>query len=150
MPTKTITIKKRGGGTRKQKVKVLASGKYKFMKNPTTKRRKSPTRKKKKKYKRRSTTARRKKRTSRRGFSYQSLFPLLKAAAFIAPGAVEFTKGYDIDEAAAQALMKYTSINFKTGEQNWSMLIEGWGPLLAVSVATAVIPRISGLFRRLL
>jgi len=31
--TKFITIKKRGGGTRKQKVKVLASGKYRFVKN---------------------------------------------------------------------------------------------------------------------
>lgn len=30
---KTITIKKRGGGTRKQRVKVLASGKFKFIKN---------------------------------------------------------------------------------------------------------------------
>lgn len=33
MVTKTITIKKRGGGTRKQKVKVLRSGKFKFIKN---------------------------------------------------------------------------------------------------------------------
>ena len=32
---KTIKIKKRGGGTRLQKVKVLASGKYKFVKNTT-------------------------------------------------------------------------------------------------------------------
>jgi len=30
---KVITIKKRGGGTRKQRVKVLASGKFKFIKN---------------------------------------------------------------------------------------------------------------------
>ena len=34
MPTiKTIRIKKAGGGTRLQKVKVLASGKYRFVKN---------------------------------------------------------------------------------------------------------------------
>ena len=34
MPTfKTIRIKKRGGGTRLQRVQVLASGKYKFVKN---------------------------------------------------------------------------------------------------------------------
>jgi len=31
--TKTITIKKRGGGTRKQRVQVLKSGKLKFIKN---------------------------------------------------------------------------------------------------------------------
>ena len=34
MPTfKNIRIKKRGGGTRLQRVQVLASGKYKFVKN---------------------------------------------------------------------------------------------------------------------
>ena len=32
---KTIKIKKAGGGTRLQKVKVLASGKYRFVKNTT-------------------------------------------------------------------------------------------------------------------
>lgn len=36
MPTyKNIRIKKRGGGTRLQRVQVLASGKYKFVKNLT-------------------------------------------------------------------------------------------------------------------
>jgi len=35
MVIKTITIKKRGGGTRKQKVQVLKSGKFKFIKNTT-------------------------------------------------------------------------------------------------------------------
>lgn len=33
MTTKTITIRKRGGGTRKQKVQVLKSGKFRFIKN---------------------------------------------------------------------------------------------------------------------
>jgi len=33
---KVITIKKRGGGTRKQRVQVLASGKFKFVKNKRT------------------------------------------------------------------------------------------------------------------
>lgn len=33
MKTKVITIKKKGGGTRKQRVQVLASGKFKFIKN---------------------------------------------------------------------------------------------------------------------
>jgi len=55
MPTyKNITIKKRGGGTRKQRVQVLASGKYKFVKNLTKGKRK----KGKKTTKRRSTSKR--------------------------------------------------------------------------------------------
>ncbi|GAI47681.1 unnamed protein product, partial [marine sediment metagenome] len=54
MPTfKNIRIKKRGGGTRLQRVQVLASGKYKFVKNlkkaasssSKTRRKGNPTRK---------------------------------------------------------------------------------------------------------
>jgi len=42
MPTyKNIRIKKRGGGTRLQRVQVLASGKYKFVKNLTKGKRKT-------------------------------------------------------------------------------------------------------------
>ena len=39
---KTIRIKKAGGGTRPQKVQVLASGKYKFVKNNTKTRKTKP------------------------------------------------------------------------------------------------------------
>jgi len=46
MVEKIITIKKRGGGTRKQRVKVLASGKFKFIKNKkSSTKRKAPKRK---------------------------------------------------------------------------------------------------------
>ena len=56
MPTfKNIQIKKRGGGTRLQRVQVLASGKYKFVKN-LTKGRKKPSS---------STTTRRRKASSK-------------------------------------------------------------------------------------
>jgi hypothetical protein len=43
---KIIRIKKAGGGTRPQKVQVLASGKYKFVKN-STKSRKTTTKRRK-------------------------------------------------------------------------------------------------------
>jgi len=39
---KNIRIKKRGGGTRMQRVKVLASGKFKFVKNLTSRRKSKP------------------------------------------------------------------------------------------------------------
>ena len=66
MPTyKNIRIKKRGGGTRLQRVQVLASGKYKFVKNlgggakpRKRKSTKAPTR-------RRRTTAKKKSYSSR-------------------------------------------------------------------------------------
>ena len=53
MPIKTIRIRKAGGGTRLQKVEVLKSGKYKFVKNT----RKMTTRK------RRTTRARKGEKT---------------------------------------------------------------------------------------
>jgi len=46
MAFKIITIKKRGGGTRKQRVQVLASGKFKFVKNSAAKRGSSQIRRK--------------------------------------------------------------------------------------------------------
>ena len=56
MPIKTIRIRKAGGGTRLQKVEVLKSGKYKFVKNGK-KTRKFTTRK------RRTTRARKGEKT---------------------------------------------------------------------------------------
>lgn len=43
MTFKNIKIPKRGGGTRLQRVKVLASGKYKFVKNLTKSSKQSPS-----------------------------------------------------------------------------------------------------------
>ena len=45
MTFKNIKIKKRGGGTRLQRVQVLASGKYKFVKNLTKSVKTSPSKK---------------------------------------------------------------------------------------------------------
>jgi len=42
---KNITIKKKGGGKRTQRVQVLSSGKYKFVKNKTKTKRKTSTKK---------------------------------------------------------------------------------------------------------
>ena len=59
---KNIRIKKRGGGTRLQRVQVLASGKYKFVKNKAT--RKSSKKKSSNPKRRRTKTA---KKAIRRG-----------------------------------------------------------------------------------
>jgi hypothetical protein len=61
---KNIRIKKKGGGTRIQRVQVLASGKYKFVKNTGTKSRTKASSKPKTK-RRIFSMARRKKRRSR-------------------------------------------------------------------------------------
>ena len=86
---KTIKIKKAGGGTRLQKVKVLASGKYKFVKNTV----KGAVRKTRKAGRRAYTKAKPKRtkktnkpKTTRRSVAKKSLSdriprPLKKAAA---------------------------------------------------------------------
>lgn len=65
---KNITIPKRGGGTRIQRVKVLASGKYKFVKNIGRKLKKRTSRTRKTKSTRRKGVSRmaKKKRRSRK------------------------------------------------------------------------------------
>mgnify|MGYP001406814875 FL=1 len=76
MPTyKNITIPKRGGGTRKQRVQVLASGKYKFVKNLKKKARKavSKARKPKRRVTRSSGRSRRKTTVAKKGSFFGNL-----------------------------------------------------------------------------
>jgi len=82
---KNITIKKKGGGTRKQRVKVLASGKYKFVKNKP-KKGSSP----RKTSKRRSSgkgrsMARRKRRRGKRKFTIPLAPTMAIAGQFARP-----------------------------------------------------------------
>jgi len=58
MVEKIITIKKRGGGTRKQRVKVLASGKFRFIKNKAKSVKKAIAKRRKPSKKRRNTQQR--------------------------------------------------------------------------------------------
>ena len=73
MVEKIITIKKRGGGTRKQRVRVLPSGKFKFIKNnfkstPKKSKRSAPKRKApKRKTNKRKTPPNRKMATKKKG-----------------------------------------------------------------------------------
>ena len=90
---KTIRIKKPGGGTRLQKVKVLASGKYKFVKN-TTKGMVRKTRKKgrlayektKKKVKRKSSKPKSKSNKPRKSSSGMKLPKIPKIVKKVAIG----------------------------------------------------------------
>ena len=84
MAFKNIRIPKRGGGTRLQRVKVLASGKYKFVKNLTKgAKRSSKTRRKSNPKKVRKKVARRKKSRRRYGMTIP-LAPVLGLAAGMA------------------------------------------------------------------
>ena len=75
LPTfKNIRIKKKGGGFRTQRVQVLASGKYKFVKNKkTSTTSKSKSRKSSPKPKRRRSTVPRKSKKTNRRKRYQTI-----------------------------------------------------------------------------
>ena len=77
---KTIRMPKKGGGTRLQKVQVLASGKYKFVKNSTksrkttTKRRKSTRKGMVRKTARRAYEPKNKRKSTRRKTNKDSIW----------------------------------------------------------------------------
>ena len=87
---KNIRIKKPGGGTRLQRVQVLASGKYKFVKNKTTPRRAGTARKAPVRRRRaRTTTVRRRRATNmarrgrKKGSRRKQKIPILATAGMI-------------------------------------------------------------------
>lgn len=79
---KNIRIKMKGGKSRLQKVKVLASGKYKFVKNVKS-RSKKLTKSSKKTKRRKTNLARRKRRRGRRKFTIP-IAPIVGLAAGMA------------------------------------------------------------------
>lgn len=129
MKTKTIRIKKRGGGTRLQKVQVLASGKYKFIKNPKGATRKARPSRAKPKRKVRRSMARRKRRRRRSGMT----IPLAPVGALLATPAVR----YAISEAMAGNLAgalaqpaRFAGIDPNTGEFSMHELSTNTLPLV--------------------
>ena len=124
---KNIRVKKRGGGTRLQRVKVLASGKYKFVKNPKTRR---TTRKTSEKPRKRSVrrTARRKRRR-KRGMTIP-LAVVGGLAAGLAEPAQKLLEG-DFEYALALLSRNYTGFRPGTGTWEPAYLRNGMLPLVA-------------------
>ena len=127
---------------------MLASGKYRFMKNPSRSRPKAKTQRKSNPYRRKKTIAR-KRRSRRRGFSTQTIYKWARIAAGVAPlVATVAEKGLTADAAKA-ALHRYSGYDIDRGVFEPHKLLEGWGPLLATTAITWGIQKISGMLRRL-
>ena len=146
---KNIRIKMKGGKSRTQRVKVLASGKYKFVKNIGRKltsrtRKASPTRRK---GVRRMT--RRKKRSGGKSIS-RTAFKWIRIGALVAPAAIEFVLGADTPTGKALTLVrKYTGWDHYNKRMDWGSLLEGWGPYLGAVLTTYGIPKLVSIIRRL-
>lgn len=140
---KNIRLPKRGGGTRLQRVQVLASGKYKFVKNLV----KGKTSKTPKKRKSKSGS---KKVMARRGMNLLgTAFKFLKLGSFVAPGVLYYqTVGLDMKNKIARTLIAYAGIG-KDNKHSWGLMGQMWLPLLGTTLVTYAVPKIGGLIRRL-
>ena len=147
MSFKNIRIPKRGGGTRLQRVKVLKSGKYKFVKNPSKSRAKRPKTKKKRKRRVRYTVARRKKRRGGKSLQ-QTAFKWIRVGALVAPAVEVAVKRISAEAKFREGIRRYTGFNMYRGTMDWGALLLGYGPLLGATVATYGIPKLAGIIRR--
>ena len=150
MVEKNIRIKMKGGGTRLQRVKVLASGKFKFIKNlgrKSTHSKKSAT----KHTKTRSVnrTVRRYGRRSHRGGKslISGIEKIGTTVALIGP-AVEVILSKR-QPPLNWIVARYTGYSLDQGEFQWNRLVEGWGPVVGFTAARIGAHKIMGLLRRI-
>lgn len=127
MTYKNIRVKKRGGGTRLQRVKVLKSGKYKFVKNKGTRRSRSSRRKSNPSRRKRRVARRRKRRRRSRTIP---LGPVLGLAAGMVGPAQALMEG-NIESAAELACRQYTGYSFQHQHFDANELKKGLVPLVA-------------------
>lgn len=124
------TIRMRGGGTRRQKVQILKSGKWKFLKNP---KKSSSTKKKPSKLKKYVRRAKRKVAKKKRRRNNKRKIPLFAAAGFAAPFFMgsEWSGGNSVvgrllegnlEDAGKIAMAHFTGIDPYTHKFNFGML----------------------------
>lgn len=149
---KNIRIPKRGGGSRLQRVQVLASGKYKFVKNPKSKSRSTrtkTTRRKSNPKRRKRTTARRKRKSRRQKFTIP-LAVVGGLAAGLAGPASHVVQG-DWEEGLRQLAANYTgAYPRRNGTVDWNMeyLKRGLVPLV-LGIAAHKVAGMLGINRAL-
>ena len=150
MTFKNIRISKRGGGTRLQRVKVLASGKYKFVKNLSKGAKRVTKRSRKSNPKRRTRKVTRKKRRRGGKSLQQQVFKWLRIGSLVAPAVGEGLRWKNQpEEIAPQILKLYSGYYYPRGEFSFTWLAQGWLPFVATTLMTAIVPKISGIIRRL-
>lgn len=143
---KTIRIKKRGGGTRSQRVQVLASGKYKFVKNPG--RSSSPSRTGTRKPRSRSVRRMaRRKRRSRRGGVTIPLAVVVPVGATVAKTAQHYMQYQDPFGALSYLCGAYTGYRPDFGDFQAGRMMEGTVPLLIGTVVHKVVGGMLGVNR---
>ena len=144
----------KSGKSRLQRVKVLASGKYKFVKNLVSRKSNPKTKTKKSSSRKGGNMGKKKKRRSGKSIQ-QTAFKWIRVGALAGPGvaaaANAMRQGWGIDGAVDQVLQRYTGFSVLGSYQGFDaqMFLQGWTPYLASVLATYGIPKISSILRRL-
>jgi len=155
---KNIRIKMKGGKSRLQRVKVLASGKYKFVKNLAKRALKSPTRRTRRKSnpaRKRGVRRMARKKNKRRGGKSltRTAFKFIRLGALIAPGASVIVDPSlpTPNDKIRRAFLRYTGFDYGAPEYGFQAhrLVEGWGPFLMACLATYGIPKLTSIIRKL-
>ena len=134
---KQIRIPKRGGGSRLQKVKVLASGKYKFVSNEATKSKakKSKSRKatSKTKPRKRKYKMTRRKKSRKKNFKVPLATVLGLAAGFVGPvgdAPIGWLRKGDYRSCVVRLAKSYTGYDANTGRWEPRLMASGVLPLV--------------------
>jgi hypothetical protein len=146
---KNIRIPKRGGGTRTQRVQVLKSGKYRFVKNLKSGVRKVASRIRKKTKRRKTRTMARRKRRSRRSFLGSStIFKFIRLGALIAPAIYRYNLAGGGAHGVRRAFESFAGIDHN-GKFNTGILAASWLPFIMTNLVTHGIGKLNGIIRRI-
>ena len=131
---RNVRVKKRGGGFRIQRARVLASGKLRFVKNPKTKR-SNPSSSKKKTRKVKRRMARRKRRNRRKSFSIP-LAPTLGLVAGLAKPIERAIQGRFVGNDSFVDIASHHYLGYipSRNQLDWGGLKNGLLPLILGAV----------------
>jgi len=90
------------------------------------------------------------KKVGRGGFTQQKLFKLARMAAMLGPHAAVWMSAASPQEKASSSVRLLSGFDMNTGQFDFQNLVQGYGPLLATGLITAVIPKINGLVKGLM
>jgi len=89
-------------------------------------------------------------KVGRNGFNQQKLFKLARMAALLGPHAGVWLSGADPMTKASESVKMLSGFDMSTGQFDMQSLVRGYGPLLATTAVTALVPKINGLLKGLL
>ena len=154
MTFKNIRIKMKNGKSRTQRVQVLASGKYKFVKNIGRKiKRRVTCRKRSSRTRRSRNPSTRRKGGNRMGKGRNiqaTVFKWLRVGSLAAPAISRILDPSTQPKEKVERIFEdYSGYNLYDKTFSWESLARGWTPFIATSLVTTVVPKVIAIIRRL-